>query len=74
MLRLQDTKALIPLVSRWTLALGDSKILTLMERMTLGDGAIFFLFIAHTMPYQPEGLEIHIYRLRTSQAYAKMLS
>ena len=25
------------------------------------------------MPYQPEGLGIHIYRLLVSQAYAKML-
>jgi hypothetical protein len=28
--------------------------------MTLGVGVIF-LFISHTMPYQPEGLELHIY-------------
>jgi hypothetical protein len=28
-------------VSHWTLVLGVSKILTLIERMTLGDGAIF---------------------------------
>jgi fructose-1,6-bisphosphatase/inositol monophosphatase family enzyme len=28
-------------ISRWILALGVSKILTLIERMTLGDGAIF---------------------------------
>ena len=76
MLRLQDIIALIPLVIRWTLAPGDSKILTLIERMTLGDGAIFFVYFSHnaTMPCQPEGLGIHIYRLPTSQAYAKMLS
>jgi len=30
-------------------------------------------FITHTMPCQPKGLEIQIYRLLTSQAYAKML-
>jgi hypothetical protein len=41
MLRLQDSTAPIPLVSRWILALGVSKILTLIERMTLGDGTIF---------------------------------
>lgn len=29
---------IIPLVSRWILALDVNKILTLIERMTLGDG------------------------------------
>ena len=40
--------------------------------MTLGVGTIFW-FISHIMPYQPEGLGIHIYRLLFSQAYANML-
>jgi hypothetical protein len=31
MLRLQDNTALIPLVSRWILTLGSSRILTLIE-------------------------------------------
>jgi hypothetical protein len=35
MLRLHDSTALIPLVSHWILALGVSKILILIERMTL---------------------------------------
>jgi hypothetical protein len=52
MFKLQDRTALIPLVS--------IKTLTLIERMTLRVGAIFW-FISHTMPYQPEGLGIHIY-------------
>jgi hypothetical protein len=32
-----------------------------------------FLTQTQTMPCQPEGLGIHIYRLLASQAYAKML-
>ena len=36
----------------------------------------FLVYFSHKliqMPYQPEGLGIHIYRLLASQAYAKML-
>jgi hypothetical protein len=52
MFKVQDRTALIPVVS--------IKILTLVERMTLGVGAIFWFF-SHTMQCQPEGLGIHIY-------------
>ena len=36
----------------------------------------FLAYFSHKLtqiPYQPEGLGIHIYRLLASQAYAKML-
>ena len=36
----------------------------------------FLVYFSHKltqMPYQPEGLGLHIYRLLASQAYAKML-
>ena len=36
----------------------------------------FLVYFSHKltqMPYQPERLGLHIYRLLTSQAYAKML-
>jgi hypothetical protein len=36
-------------VSRWTLALGVSKILTLIERMTLRDGVIFWVYFSHNV-------------------------
>jgi hypothetical protein len=49
MLRIQDSMAPIPLVSRWILALGVSKILTLIERMTFGDGAIFWIYFSHNV-------------------------
>jgi hypothetical protein len=35
-------------------------LLSLRKRMTLGVGAILW-FISHIMPYQPEGLGLHIY-------------
>jgi hypothetical protein len=52
MFKVQDRIALIPVVSIETL--------TLIERMTLGVGAIFW-FTSHTMQCQLEGLGIHIY-------------
>jgi hypothetical protein len=64
MFKLQDRTALIPVVSIETL--------TLIERMTLGVGAIFW-FTSHTMPHQSEGLGIHIYSWPRQQAYAEML-
>jgi len=47
MLRLQDTTALIPLVSRWILALGVSRILTLIERIAHRVEAIFWVYFSH---------------------------
>jgi hypothetical protein len=52
--------------------LGIELSLSLRGRMTLGVGAIFW-FISHTMPYQPEGLVLHIYSWPRQPAYAKML-
>jgi hypothetical protein len=42
-------------------------LLSSREKMTLGVGAIFWL----SMPYQPEGLGIQIYRLLASQEYVR---
>jgi hypothetical protein len=47
-------------------------LLLLREMMTIGVGAIF-LFISHTMSYQHEGLELHIYSWSRQSVYAKML-
>jgi hypothetical protein len=52
MFKVQDRTALIAVVSIETL--------TIIERMVLGVGTIFW-FTSHTMLCQPEGLEIHIY-------------
>jgi hypothetical protein len=52
MFKLQDRTAMILVVSIETL--------TLIERIILGVGAIFW-FISHTRPYQPRGSGIHIY-------------
>jgi hypothetical protein len=47
-------------------------LLSSRERMTVGVRLIFW-FISYTMPYQPEGLELHIYSWLRQPAYAKML-
>jgi hypothetical protein len=47
-------------------------LLLLREMMTIGVGAIF-LFISHTMSYQHEGLELHIYSWSRQSVYVKML-
>ena len=38
-----------------------------------GNFLVYFSHKLTQMPYQPEGLGLHIYRLLASQAYAKML-
>jgi hypothetical protein len=52
MFKVHDRKVLIPVVNIETL--------TLIERMALGVGAIFW-FTSHTMQCQPKKLGIHIY-------------
>jgi hypothetical protein len=47
-------------------------LLSLRKRMTLGVETIFW-FISHTMSYQTEGLELHIYSWPRQPAYAKVL-